>query len=110
MLGGATSRTLPFHTSSPNSLIRPLSQGWSDYLPRAEQGEASHACNILHTGSTVAGGIGTPCYTPADSQHLPSPLSDDSDYEDTAWEEELARPTGEMAKVGPTMGLEVGRS
>lgn len=79
-------------------------------MPRAKQGEASHACIIVPIGSRVAGGIGTPCSTPADSQHLPSPLSDDSDYEDTAWEEELARPTGEMAKVGPTMGLEVGRS
>lgn len=79
-------------------------------MPRAKQEEASHACIILPKGCRVAGGIWTPCSKPADSQHLPSPLSDDSDYEDSAWEEELARPTGEMAKVGPTVGLEVGRS
>lgn len=73
-------------------------------MPRAKQEEASHACIILPKGCRVAGGIWTPC------SNLPSPLSDDSDYEDSAWEEELARPTGEMAKVGPTVGLEVGRS
>lgn len=82
--------------------------GW--LFAKGKHGEASHACIILPTGSRVAEGTGTPCSTPADSQHLPSPLSDDSDYEDSAWESEIARPTGEMAKVGPTMGLEVGRS
>lgn len=73
VLGGATSGTLPFPSSSPNSLIKPfLSQGWGGYLARAKQGEASRACILtLSTGSRLAGGIGNPCSTPADSQHFP---------------------------------------
>lgn len=58
---------------------------------------------LVGTGRGVAGGDGS---LRADSQRRPSAFADDSDYEDSAWEEDLAGPVGQMAdKVGPTMGL-----
>lgn len=42
---------------------------------------------------------------PGAAQHLLLALADDSDYEDPAWEEELASPAGQMAdKVGVGAG------